>query len=284
MDILKRDIRETIVSGLFYPEEPEELSRKIETLMRRQDPEEISGSVQTILCPHGSWEHCGESIASAFASIRDFKPDRILLLGPVHREKSGQNLYLSSKKYFATPLGLISVDRKSCKKLTGSSDIFTIDDSPHMEEHALELQLPFIKRLFPESPIIPVLAGNLKRSLIKKAAAILRKELLDQPGNTLIVLSANLSRFALLSESEKESESLMNHIDMPLQTSILELEKNEEISSCGTVLFTLLSDLGLYSSDTGGKLHLLKREHSEIIDKKGKMAVFYAGGRWLQET
>lgn len=281
MDILKRDIRETIVSGLFYPEDPDALTRKTEELLNQYQSSDMSQDPQVILCPHGSWDECGKSIASAFSSVRDFKPDRILLMGPVHREKNTQELYLSSKKYFDSPLGLIPVEQKICQRLSGGSDLFTVNDSPHMEEHALELSLPYLRTLFPETPIVPVLAGQLKRANIKKAAAILRKEVLDPPGKTLLILSANMSRFGVLNETENESAALMRHLDMPLEISLLGMEKTEEISSCGTVLFTLLSDLGIFKPEKKGSLRLLEKEHSEVFDKKGTMAVYYAGGLWV---
>jgi MEMO1 family protein len=281
MDILKRDIRETIVSGLFYPEDPEELTQTIKGLIESNQTEDENTSAQIILSPHGTWEQCGECIASAFASAADYKPDRILLLGPVHREKKVQKLYLPSKKYFNSPLGLINVEQKICKNLSLNDELFIISDSPHMEEHALELQLPFIQTLFPETPIIPILSGNLKRSSIKKAAAEIKAKILSLPGNTLIILSANLSRYTLLPEAENEAEALLNHITMPLESSLLELKKNAEISSCGTVVLTLLSDLGIFNKGKKGQFKVLERKHTEVLDKNGTMAVYYAGGRWL---
>lgn len=279
MDILKRDIRETIVSGLFYPEDPEELTKTIKGLIESNQTE--NASAQIILSPHGTWELCGDCIASAFASAADYKPDRILLLGPVHREKKVQKLYLPSKKYFNTPLGLITVEQKICKNLSLNDELFIINDSPHMEEHSLELQLPFIQTLFPETPIIPILSGNLKRSSIKKAAAEIKAKILSLPGNTLIILSANLSRYTLLQEAENEADVLLNNIMMPLESSLLELEKNAAISSCGTVVFTLLSDLGIFNKGKRGQFKVLGRKNSEVLDKNGTMAVYYAGGSWL---
>lgn len=279
MDILKRDIRETIVSGLFYPEDPEELSQITKELIERNQT--VDASAQIILSPHGTWEQCGECMASAFASAEDYKPERIVLLGPVHREKNVQKLYLPSKKYFDSPLGLITVDQKICNKLSLDDELFIFDDSPHMEEHALELQLPFIHTLFPGTPIIPILTGQLKRSSIKKAAAEIKSKILSLPGNTLIVLSANLSRYALLQEVEKEADAVLNHLNMPLENSLLELEKSGDISSCGTVILTLLSDLGIFNKGKRGEFRALKREHSKVLEKNETMAVHYAGGRWI---
>lgn len=280
MDILKKEIRETIVSGLFYPEDPEELTQSIRKLLESNHCEDKSADAQVILSPHGSWEQCGECIASAFASALDYKPDRILLLAAVHREKKVQKLYLPSKKFFDSPLGLIRVEQKICKSLSRNDEIFIFNDSPHMEEHSLELQLPFIHTLFPDIPIVPILMGNLKRVSIKKAAAEIRTKVLSLTGKTLIVLSANLSQYTQQLDALKETDLLLNHIDMPLETSLIELEKSKEISSCGTVVLTLLSDLGIFNKGKKGQLKVLKRNHTAVLEKKGTMAVYYAGAKW----
>ncbi|QEN08385.1 AmmeMemoRadiSam system protein B [Oceanispirochaeta crateris] len=273
MDILKKDIRKPIVSGLFYPDNPEELKAKIEALMNGCP----RGDAAVILCPHGTWDKTGESLGAAFAAASEFKPDRVLLLGPVHREKDRRVLYLSSKKYFETALGFVNVDSSAALSLTEKSDLFVFDDSPHMEEHALELQIPFIQTLFPQVEIIPLLLGGLKRSDLKKAAGTLKQRLFTPDKKILVVLSANLSRYGLASQTEAEAQRLLDNLEMPLKRSLKELETEGLISSCGTALLTLLSDLGILQDKT---LHILKRDKTELLDRGELKAVYYAGISW----
>ncbi|MDC7232440.1 MAG: AmmeMemoRadiSam system protein B [Spirochaetales bacterium] len=278
MEILKRDIRETIVSGLFYPEEPRELARRVEKELEQQ--KNHRGAARIILTPHGSWDQCAECIAAAFSAARDFKPRRILLIAPVHREREEQKIYLPTKKFFDSPLGLLPVDQKSCGILKQEEGLFTVDDSPHMEEHALELQLPFIQTLFPDTPLIPLLTAGLKRSNIKKGAALIRSFLKEQEGNTLIILSANLSRYGRMEETEKEAGTLLEDLNFPLKNSMLEKEKKGDVSSCGVVPLHLVSDLNLFSDREKGLFNLLHRSRTEVEDKNGTMAVHYAAGVW----
>ncbi len=276
MEIIKRDIREPIVSGLFYPEDEKELKERVNSLM--EDADGYRSASPLILTPHGSWEECGSCMASAFASAAGFEADRVLLLGPVHREKDIPRIHLSSKKYFQTPLGLVKVNQKICRSLIREDGLFQVDDSPHMEEHALELQLPFIQTLFPEAEIIPMLTGGLKRAEIKKAAAVVRKQILDLPGKTLVILSANLSRYGLINETEREAEEILRTVAMPLSCSLAEMEKEGTVSSCGARILTLASDLKLF--DGIQEPRILARNRTEVPERKGTMAVFYGGVCW----
>ncbi|MDA3956058.1 AmmeMemoRadiSam system protein B [Oceanispirochaeta sp.] len=273
MDILKKEIRKPIVRGLFYPETPLELSEKVHELLHGFPP----GDAQLILCPHGTWEKTGLSIGAAFAAASLFKPDKILLLGPVHREKDRRVFYLSEKKYFETPLGLVDVDRKTCRTLAEKSDLFIYNDSPHMEEHALELQLPFIQILFPQIEIIPLLAGSLKRSELKKAAGLLKKTVFTDKQKILIILSANMSRYGLASETEVETRTFMENLSLPLKSSLLELEREGKISSCGSILMTLMSDLGIFEDSSPV---ILGESKTEVSDRGEIKAVYYAGISW----
>jgi len=273
MDILKQEIRKPIVSGLFYPENPEELKQKTEELLSPFS----RGKAEIIMIPHGTWKNTGTILASAFAAAADYTPRRIVLLGPVHRESSPQKIYLPSKKYFETPLGMVPLDHKMCRDLTRESDLFALNDSPHMEEHALELGIPFIQILFPETPIIPLLTGRLNGGNIKKAAARMRKVFKKEDENTLVILSVNLSRFGPVDETEKESRTFLQNLGMPLTESLVEMEKSGFISSCGTTLLTLLSATRWAE---GRSAALLERGKTVVNEKGVDKAVFYAGVSW----
>lgn len=276
MDIPKKEIRLPIVDGLFYPDDPRELEEKTRALLKEGEAK----AARILLCPHGSWEHCGNSLGAAFAAASLGRPDRIVMIAAVHREKDATALALPGRSWFGTPLGPQPVDRKLRNALGG--DLYAIDDIPHGEEHSLELTLPFLRVLFPDTPILPVLTGNLKRSLIRKAASRLTKELGRRGGTTLFVISANLSGYAPAEKSAGEAEAFLERLQLPLQESLLEKETAEQTGSCGSVPLTLLSDL-LERTGTDNPLQreVLRREKAEHRDREVLKAVHYGALCWL---
>ena len=268
----KKQIRPCLVRGLFYPDTKEEVT----SLLDKEFQSLPAGDSSLILAPHGSWNTTRECLTGAYAACRNREVKTVLLLGPVHREKSHPLLYLPEKDYFETPLGVARVDRILKKELLEKSPLFIQDDTPHMEEHCLEVQLPYIRYLFPEAQILPILTGGLNRKLIRRAAEILTKSLQKHQDSLLSVLSVNLSDYLPLEKSREMADSLLSMMSFPLEHSLPEEEKKGRISSCGTVVLTLGSDL----FPSAGKPRLLCRQHSSVSDRGMEKGVCYGALSW----
>ncbi len=248
MDIPKKQIRQPIVSGLFYPEDEEELRQEVQALLAGEST--LQGGLPFLLYPHGSWSNCegrmARTMGATFREIRHCSPRLIVMLAPVHREKKHPAFYLPESLWFESPLGLVPVEHKLCRNLAAVDGPFECSDIPHREEHSLELGLPFIQILFPECPILPVLTGGLRRKDIRKGAAILEEGLKAgglSLGDCLFIVSANLSGYKEKEEARKDAETLRALLNLPLEQSLMEEEAEGRISSCGTAALTFLSDL-----------------------------------------
>ncbi len=271
-EIDKEAIRPCLVSGLFYPDDIKELI----PLLDRKLGEHPEGGSPLILTPHGSYSVCGETIAAGFASSRNCSPKTVVLLGPVHREKTRPCLYLPETDYFETPLGPLEVNTEIKKALLEQEGPFREDNTPHMEEHGLEVQLPFIRHLYPEARILPILTGHLNRKEIRKAAGILNAALKKELRGVLTVITLNMTDFLPLENARTQAETLTGMIRFPLEDSLLEEEKKGSISTCGSVVLTLASE----AFPTAGKGHLLYGQHSEVNDHGTVKGVIYASFSW----
>jgi len=270
----KKLIRPAIVNGLFYPEEPEEL----QALITEKTASCKRGNAPVILSPHASWESAGTCMAAAFSAAAEREPETVLLIGPVHREADKPALYLPEKKYFETPFGAVPVAVGERDRLKESCSLFRIDDIPHMEEHCLEVQLPFIRHFFPRAQILPVLTGRLNRKQIRRAAAELKSLYYTGKKSTLTVLSVNLSSFDLLETSQKAAERLTGSLNFPLAVSLPEEEKAGRITTCGTVPLTLVSD----ALDRAMEAETVVRTHSRVTDRESGKGVYYGGIYWKE--
>src|SRR5206468_605114 len=65
--------------------------------------------------------------------------------------------------------------------------------SAHQREHSLEMQLPFLKRLLPDVPIVPLLMGYQTRETIERLAAALGD--VAPSKRILLVASTDLSHY-----------------------------------------------------------------------------------------
>ena len=109
-------------------------------------------------------------------------------MGPAHNVRLS-GLSVSGADAFATPLGAVAVDgalRRRALDLPG----MLVSDCAHVDEHALEVQLPFLQRVLGAIRIVPLLVGNADTD---EVAGVL--EALWGGPETLVVISSDLSHY-----------------------------------------------------------------------------------------
>jgi AmmeMemoRadiSam system protein B len=94
---------------------------------------------------------------------------------------------------FESPLGPFSIDGDLADELVAASPIMQVDPFPHLREHSLEMQLPFLGRVQPDVPIVPMLMGHQDRDTIEELAGALGRVLRGK--RVLLVASTDLSHY-----------------------------------------------------------------------------------------
>jgi MEMO1 family protein len=222
-------VRAPTVDGIFYPAEPEALAERVSGLLAGSGP---AGTAGMLISPHAAYEYSGALAAAAFQAAARRPVERVLLLGPVHREAS-ERLLLPESEAFQTPLAVTPVDLEAVRRLASRDPCFVLDDIPHLEEHCLEVQLPFLQTLFPQALLVPVLMGRPSVRLAGVLAEALRQELALAAERTLVVVSANLTCYRPREQSQREAEDLLAMIRAGLWRDILKETDRKNLSSCG---------------------------------------------------
>jgi len=138
-------------AGTFYPNDPEVLRSMVALHLNRA--RSSFGTPRAIIAPHAGWGYCAPVLATAFRAVAGReRVDRLLLVGPSHYEPV-TGIVTTDAQAFDTPFGPVPVDLAA---LAG----IPIDSQAHAKEHALEVHLPFLRLLFPDAPIAPVLVGE----------------------------------------------------------------------------------------------------------------------------
>ncbi len=178
-------VRKPAVAGYFYPSDPEELRKKVEGLMeKRFEPE---GKVVGLISPHAGYEYSGKAAGRVYALVKGKPIKRVLLIGPSHFVDF-EGYSFGSFEAFETPLGKVPLDRISIEKYAEKrKELFY--DEPHLWEHSLEVQLPFLQLALGEFLLIPVVYGRIEAREIKKLIEYFCDE------DTLFVISSDLSHY-----------------------------------------------------------------------------------------
>jgi AmmeMemoRadiSam system protein B len=95
---------------------------------------------------------------------------------------------------FDCPLGVIPIDDGAVRAIADASDgLVRPLTSAHAREHSLEMQLPFLGRLLPGLPIVPLLIGRQTRPTIVGLERALAQGVAGR--RALLVASTDLSHY-----------------------------------------------------------------------------------------
>jgi len=113
------------------------------------------GRVTGLITPHHLL--AADLIAAGFAMIKERDLDRIIILTPDHYHR-GRTIFSVPGRDFLTALGPVPLDREGVERLkklilVGESNLFS-------HEHGVQALLPFVARLFPGVPVLPVAIGT----------------------------------------------------------------------------------------------------------------------------
>lgn len=185
--------RHPAVAGTFYPGKADELRREVDGLFETAVPPVKAGNVLALVVPHAGYVFSGQVAASAFKQLnpaREYK--RIFLIGSSHTTHfEGASIY--ARGSFITPLGRVPVDSALAAELLESHEVFRDDKSVHLEEHSLEVQLPFLQqRLQHPFSIVPIVIGGSSTENCRAIAAALKPYL---NADNLFVISTDFSHY-----------------------------------------------------------------------------------------
>jgi AmmeMemoRadiSam system protein B len=182
-------IRRPAVAGQFYPDDPYTLEKTVDGFLESAKVLPAPGRVVTIVSPHAGYIYSGPTAGHAFARVRGKRPKRVVLLGCSHRYAINTASVFSTGE-FDTPLGAFPVDGAFAKELAIALNSVSIE--PHLMEHSLEVQLPFLARAIGIVPIVPVLFGSPAGPWHAKMGEVLAR-MLDE--SDLVVTSTDLSHY-----------------------------------------------------------------------------------------
>lgn len=144
--------RPPAVAGSFYPGEPARLRDTVDRLLADAAPPPVPGRVKALVSPHAGYVYSGSTAALAFAALRPIADavTRVVVACPTHRV-GVHGVALPGADALATPLGDVAVDTDAVTALGALRQVVTRPDV-HADEHALEVQLPFLQRVLGSSP------------------------------------------------------------------------------------------------------------------------------------
>lgn len=199
-------IRPAAVADAFYPGDAARLNAMIDdelayasrALARRKagrGPQTQAHArtpwPKAVIVPHAGYVYSGATAALAYSLLAAGcgTVRRAVIVGPTHRVPV-RGVAMCSADAWRTPLGTVRVD-VDAERAALDAGLLIVNDPTHEQEHAVEVQVPFLQKVLgPDIAIVPLNAGD---ATPREVADVLRA-LWGGP-ETVIVISSDLSHY-----------------------------------------------------------------------------------------
>ncbi len=235
-------LRQPAVAGAFYPDNPENLRKLIESCflddagvgyLPKLNSFEDEDYPINIMVPHAGYQYSGAIASRGYCEIvENGFPEVFIIISPNHTGL-GSEISVFNEGEWITPLGSVEVDREFAQAIIESSDIASADFTAHIREHSIEVQLPFLQYFSNDFKIVPITMGrqtfvtsNDLSNAIFEAANKLDK-------SYCVIASTDLSHFNNQEKANKVDGFVLEDIEEMNEFKLFEEVVQYNITMCG---------------------------------------------------
>jgi len=234
--------REPVVAGQFYPSNPKRLREDLDGYCK------FSGALteaKAIVAPHAGYVYSGPVAGAVYGAIRI--PKRAILLGPNHTGR-GAPLALYPAGEWRTPLGVVPVDDEINQSLIRECRELSEDQSAHLREHSLEVQLPFLQLRVPDIRISAICIGTESYTSLEMLGHAVAHTVLSLNDPVLIVSSSDMTHYESAKTAAFQDKFAIDRMLAVDPEGLYREVRDRGISMCGfaptVAALTACRDLG----------------------------------------
>lgn len=262
-------IRKPVVAGHFYPQTEASLKKMLAGLVRTDsEKQEVKG----VILPHAGYVYSGP-VAGATISRVEIKKTAIIL-GADHTG-SGSPFSIVTKGSWLTPLGEVKVDAEMARSILKTSRLLKDDDSGHIYEHSIEVQLPFLQYLKNDIKIVPIIISVSGIKEYQELGNDIAEGFKKVGRSAIFIASTDLTHHESKESAEEKDRLVVDSIFSLDEEKLFRVVNESGISMCGSaptcVLISVCKRLGAKQAG------LVKYQTSGDITGDYSSVVGYAG-------
>ena len=237
--------REAAVAGQFYPGDPGELRRTVESFFEKPG---LSFEAKGVLVPHAGYIYSGMVAGKVFSSIR--LPGRFIILGPNHSGR-GAALALAPAGSWRTPLGAAGIDAEMNRDLLDACPELQEDPAAHRNEHCLEVQIPFLQVLQPGFSFSAICVRTADYHALEALGHAMGKVIRSLREPVLLVASSDMTHYEDAETAASQDRLAIDQVLALDPAGLYRTVLENEITMCGfapaVAVLVACADLGASS-------------------------------------
>jgi MEMO1 family protein len=191
----EQSVRPPAVAGLFYPDDARECAKGARSFVQATGTtlEGVSRLYGAVV-PHAGWICSGAIAGQAIGALsRMAAADLVVVFGAVHTPMAIDYAALDIHGRWQVPGQITDLATAAMQRLTQDSDLIRIDPRLHVNEHAVEVELPLLQAAWPSAKLLPI-----EVPLIDRAVEIGQKtaqQVLVAYENVVFLASSDLTHY-----------------------------------------------------------------------------------------
>lgn len=267
------DIRPAAVAGRFYPADAEELRGLVDDCLSGVEAE--PRSLPAVIVPHAGLVYSGRCAAQVFGRVD--VPPVVVILAPNHTGRLGApgGASLWARGAFETPLGSLAVAEDFAKQLQARCALVSHDPDAHRNEHAVEVELPFLAARRPDAGIVPIVLAWEDWGRCKQLATALAELVADWPEGVLLVASSDMTHFESAAQAAAKDRLALRAVESLDAEELLRTCERERVTMCGRAPAAVVVEAARRLG--ASRAEVVDYRHSGWVTGDDSSVVAYAG-------
>jgi AmmeMemoRadiSam system protein B len=226
-------IREPRVVNQFYPGRDRDLKEDLSGRIKEVEKKE---TVLALVSPHAGYVYSGD-VAGAVYSIAEIPKD-VVVMGPNHHGL-GAPFSVMDRGTWRMPSGDIQINQKLAQLMVGESRWLRADDQAHINEHSVEVQLPFIHYVQPALKFVPVVLSTADYQTCEEIGSAIARAIKSYGEPVVIVASTDMTHYESQESAQQKDQFAMERILAMDPSGLLDTVFRNNISMCGVIPTTV---------------------------------------------
>ena len=222
-------LRRLAFAGTWYEGDPHRLAREVDASLGIAHT--TSPPARAVVSPHAGLRYSGHVAACSYRAVGSGARDAVVLIGPSHYEVF-RGCAMLRRGALQSPWGELPIAESLADALAVKTGLVAQSFEPiHAREHSLELQLPFLARILPAVPVIPILMGEQSRAVAFGLGDALADVLAGH--DIVFVASSDLSHYRDSTTARTMDRVVLDALDAVDADRLMHALEREPHHACG---------------------------------------------------
>jgi AmmeMemoRadiSam system protein B len=218
-------LREPAVAGTFYEKDAHALKKQVAHYLTDKT-EKLKA--RAIVVPHAGYIYSGKVAGEVYSSVEI--PDIVIIMGPNHTG-AGVPVSIMNSGEWRTPLGDVKINEPLANEILKKSKAAQKDTKAHMNEHSIEVQLPFLQVIRKNFSFVPIIFGEYDLENLKDTAGAIAASIKGR--EVLIIASTDLTHYEDAGSAKKKDGLVLHAIETLDADGLAKDVSENSISMCG---------------------------------------------------